>query len=204
MSADPHPNCHMGNDVPAEEKVPHYRKTWSGEVVTDRRLKSLNTIRARLLKNMTGPERKFARFMSGFECGRRPHPLWFTPQKIFNVADSLCFFVDFYFAEAKLAVELDGGHHYTPLIREQDAWRTRILEEHGVHVLRFDNADVTTDMPAVARTIVQWMLDNTKSGRQQRIRKHLARLRRKRAAFYQWVFPDNGDSTHRGVRRGCH
>jgi len=57
------------------------------------------------------------------------------------------FIVDFYCAEAKLVIEVDGEiHEHT---RERDQERYRILEALGFRVLRIKNADVWNDLDAV-------------------------------------------------------
>lgn len=45
--------------------------------------------------------------------------------------------VDFYCAEAKLAVEVDGSHHFTEEGRAYDAKRDAYLANLGMKVLRF-------------------------------------------------------------------
>ena len=50
------------------------------------------------------------------------------------------FIVDFYCASARLAVEVDGPIH--ELRQAYDAARDRILEQHGIRVLRFSNRTV--------------------------------------------------------------
>ncbi|PWG66965.1 endonuclease [Bifidobacterium callitrichidarum] len=50
--------------------------------------------------------------------------------------------VDFYCAKASLAVELDGGGHYTTKQQQADAARTKELEAAGLTVLRFANNEV--------------------------------------------------------------
>ncbi len=58
-----------------------------------------------------------------------------------NSFDSFQFFIaDFYCAEEKLIVELDGGI-YT-FHAEYDDWRTSVLVELGLRVLRLKNIDV--------------------------------------------------------------
>ncbi len=52
------------------------------------------------------------------------------------------FILDFYCHEAGLALELDGSQHLESEQVRYDEERTRILKEHGVHVLRFWNSDV--------------------------------------------------------------
>jgi len=174
-------------------EVPSFCKTWTGEILTDRRLRSLQRCYRSLVKQQTLAERRFTRFMSGFTLyGRRGrHPFWFTPQKQFNIADTISYFVDFYFREAHLAIELDGNQHHYGIVREQDEWRKRILEEHGVALLRFDNADVLSDIARVARIIVSWIVEHSRGlSHRRRILDHLACLRCQRPAFFAMLYPE--------------
>jgi very-short-patch-repair endonuclease len=61
--------------------------------------------------------------------------------------------VDFFCAEAKLAVEVDGDIH--DLRKELDEARTLWLEEGGIHVVRFRNEQVLKDIGAVLGQIVR-------------------------------------------------
>lgn len=63
------------------------------------------------------------------------------------------YIVDFYCAAAALAIELDGGGHYTPQQAELDRARTAALEEMGVQVLRICNTDVDRDFSSVCEAI---------------------------------------------------
>ena len=62
--------------------------------------------------------------------------------------------LDFYCAEAHLAVEADGGQHYTPAGLASDAARTAYLEAAGIHVLRFSNVEVLTQRDAVLEALL--------------------------------------------------
>ena len=62
--------------------------------------------------------------------------------------------LDFYCAEAHLAVEADGSQHYAPEGLADDAVRTAYLEALGMRVLRFSNADVLTNAEGVAGAIL--------------------------------------------------
>jgi very-short-patch-repair endonuclease len=55
------------------------------------------------------------------------------------------YYLDFYCAKAKLAVELDGSQHEIPSERAHDAARTRYLSHKGIRVLRFWNAELDGD-----------------------------------------------------------
>jgi very-short-patch-repair endonuclease len=59
------------------------------------------------------------------------------------------FILDFYCAEAKLAIEIDGDAHEAPDQAAYDAARTAWLEERGCDVIRFDAQEVGRDLAAV-------------------------------------------------------
>src|SRR6266487_736576 len=61
--------------------------------------------------------------------------------------------LDFYCAAAKLAIEVDGGQHYSAGGASKDEARTRFLEARGIRVLRFTNTDVLTAISAVSEAI---------------------------------------------------
>lgn len=63
------------------------------------------------------------------------------------------FIVDFYYHATGLAVELDSAVHQHQA--DYDAERTRILEERGLHIIRFTNSRVENDCPAVLREIAE-------------------------------------------------
>jgi very-short-patch-repair endonuclease len=50
--------------------------------------------------------------------------------------------VDFYCAEVRLCLEVDGGGHHEKEQKEYDAYRTNCLRNLGFRVLRFTNEDV--------------------------------------------------------------
>jgi very-short-patch-repair endonuclease len=62
------------------------------------------------------------------------------------------FVVDFFCADAKLIVELDGGQHEQD--KERDADRTRVLAAMGYFVMRFWNHDVVRNMDGVLEEIL--------------------------------------------------
>ena len=61
------------------------------------------------------------------------------------------FVADFYCRSAKLAVEVDGPIHESR--REYDAARDRVLEGHGIRVVRLANRTVDTDRASVMRIL---------------------------------------------------
>ncbi|HTR02150.1 MAG TPA: DUF559 domain-containing protein [Thermoanaerobaculia bacterium] len=63
------------------------------------------------------------------------------------------FILDFYCAEARLAIELDGGGHAEVGQEHYDRWRTERLQQHDVQVLRFWNTDVLQNIEGVMEAI---------------------------------------------------
>ena len=63
------------------------------------------------------------------------------------------FIIDFYCAEAKLCIEIDGASHFESGQEEYDAARTAYLEGLGYQVVRFTNNDVRYNINAVADEI---------------------------------------------------
>ena len=53
------------------------------------------------------------------------------------------FIADFYCHKAKLVIEIDGSQHFTKEGRQKDEFRTEILEEFGLKVIRFTNFQVS-------------------------------------------------------------
>jgi len=65
------------------------------------------------------------------------------------------FIVDFFCAERRLVVEIDGSQHFADEALVADAGRTAWLEARGLRVLRLTNLDVMQDIEAVYRVIVE-------------------------------------------------
>jgi very-short-patch-repair endonuclease len=62
--------------------------------------------------------------------------------------------LDFFCAEAKLVVEVDGGQH-AELIAHRDAVRTERLERQGFTVLRFWNIEVLQNLDGCLQRIAE-------------------------------------------------
>jgi len=73
---------------------------------------------------------------------RRQHPIDF-------------FIIDFYCAEAKLLIEIDGESHLEKEQQEYDQARTEYLEALKYKVIRFTNNDVRYNIHAVATMIME-------------------------------------------------
>ncbi len=65
------------------------------------------------------------------------------------------YIVDFYCAEARLVIELDGQQHAYDEAVVYDQARTRFLQESGLRVIRFWNCEIYETMPEVLECILQ-------------------------------------------------
>jgi very-short-patch-repair endonuclease len=65
------------------------------------------------------------------------------------------YIVDFYCAELKLVVELEGGIHDMPDQKEYDEARFEELRTKGLTILRFKNEEIKQDVQAVLQRIVE-------------------------------------------------
>ena len=63
------------------------------------------------------------------------------------------FVLDFYCADARLAVEVDGNHHAEEPQRHLDEQRTAYLEARGIRVIRFSDREVLTETESVLAAI---------------------------------------------------
>ena len=89
------------------------------------------------------------RKMSGFRF-RRQHPI-----------DE--FIVDFFCYEANLVIELDGEVHLDAAQRERDVERTKILNYHGLKVIRFKNEEVENMINDVITQIKKELIESKRS-----------------------------------------
>jgi len=78
----------------------------------------------------------------------RTYPVRIIRQKVLGE-----YIVDFYCAEAKLVIELDGSQHYEENQMEKDAVRTSFLKRFGVAVIRIPNSEVSRNFQGVCEYI---------------------------------------------------
>ena len=78
----------------------------------------------------------------------RNYSVRFSRQKVLGK-----YIVDFYSAEAKLVIELDGSQHYEDDKIVKDAERTAFLESYGLTVLRIPNNEVNRNFQEVCQYI---------------------------------------------------
>jgi very-short-patch-repair endonuclease len=70
------------------------------------------------------------------------------------------FIVDFYCKDLRLAIEIDGSSHDSPEAQQRDRERQARLESLGVRFLRFREAEVRQQTPAVLSAIEAWILEH--------------------------------------------
>ena len=78
----------------------------------------------------------------------RSYPIRFSRQKVLGK-----YIADFYSAEAKLVIELDGSQHYEANALQRDADRTAFLERYGLTIIRIPNNEVSRNFRGVCEYI---------------------------------------------------
>ena len=78
----------------------------------------------------------------------RNYPIRFYRQKVLG-----WYIADFYCADAKLIIELDGAQHCELDGLEKDAKRTAFLEEYGLKVISIQNPQIWQNFEGVCQYI---------------------------------------------------
>ena len=65
------------------------------------------------------------------------------------------YILDFYCAQARLVVEVDGGQHSEGDSLRHDTVRTGYLEAHGLRILRFTNLEALQETDLVLNAILE-------------------------------------------------
>jgi len=113
-----------------------------GIVLQHKHNKLLVPFARKLRKDMTKEERHLWYDFLG------SYPVRFSRQKVLGK-----YIVDFYSAEAKLVIELDGSQHFEKENMARDAERTAFLEGYGLRVLRIPNNEVNRNFTGVCEYI---------------------------------------------------
>ena len=87
--------------------------------------------------------------------------LWYDflqtyPIKIYKQRIIDNFIVDFYCHKARIVIELDGSQHYSEQGQVNDEYRSAILKNYGLEILRFSNKDINENFEGVC-----FMIDKT-------------------------------------------
>ena len=67
------------------------------------------------------------------------------------------YIVDFYCKPLKLVIEIDGGYHFEEEQKLKDAERQKLLENMGLHFLRFSDEQIRKDMDTVLKEIENYI-----------------------------------------------
>ena len=113
-----------------------------GIVLQSKHNRQLVPLAKQLRKEMTKEERHL------WYDFLRSYPVRFSRQKVLGK-----YIVDFYSAEAKLIIELDGSQHYERDHMAKDAERTAFLEGYGLKVIRIPNNEVSRNFRGVCEYI---------------------------------------------------
>ena len=108
--------------------------------------RNLKRYSAELRKNMTDAER---RLWSRIRM-RQINGCQFFRQRI--IGD---YIVDFFCPRAKLVIEVDGSQHDSDEIAAADRKRDQVLENRGLKVIRFNDADVLANIEGVVEKILE-------------------------------------------------
>ena len=104
--------------------------------------KDLVPLAKQLRKEMTKEERRlWYDFLRGY-------PVRFSRQKVLGK-----YIADFYSANARLVIELDGSQHFEESNLAKDAERTAFLETYGLRVIRIPNNEVNKNFQGVCEYI---------------------------------------------------
>lgn len=68
------------------------------------------------------------------------------------------FIADFYCHKAKLVIEVDGGIHKKPEIKERDKNRAAEIEKYEIKIIRFTNKEIFNNMDKVIEKIKMELL----------------------------------------------
>ena len=95
-----------------------------------------------LRKNMTKEEKHlWYDFLKNY-------PVRFSRQKVLGK-----YVADFYSADKKLIIELDGSEHYNEEKKKYDEERTAYLEQYGLKIIRIQNPEINKNFEGVCEYI---------------------------------------------------
>ena len=96
---------------------------------------------AKILRNNMTKEEKHLWYDYLRKC-----PVKFSRQKVLGK-----YIADFYSAEAKMVIELDGSQHYEKENRIYDEKRTEFLEGYDLKVIRIPNCEINNNFEGICR-----------------------------------------------------
>ena len=107
----------------------------------ERKHNKMLTENAKILRNNMTKEEKHLWYDYLRKC-----PVRFSRQKVLGK-----YIADFYSAEAKMVIELDGSQHYEKENRIYDEKRTEFLEGYDLKVIRIPNCEINNNFEGICR-----------------------------------------------------
>ena len=104
--------------------------------------KDIVPIAKTLRKNMTKEERHL------WYDFLKPYHIKFSRQKVLGK-----YIADFYSAQARLIIELDGSQHYETVGKQKDRLRDEYLEQFGLKIIRIPNNYINQNFSEVCELI---------------------------------------------------
>lgn len=83
-------------------------------------------------------------------CFLKKLPITINKQKVFGK-----YIADFYCAESKTAIEIDGSQHFDDKAECADKIRTEYFQSIGIKVFRYSNYDVNKNFDGVCENIAE-------------------------------------------------
>ena len=68
------------------------------------------------------------------------------------------YILDFYCAQAKLEIEVDGPSHFEESKINRDELRQNFIESYGIELIRFTNNEIYENMDGVLKKIQSYLL----------------------------------------------
>ena len=109
----------------------------------ERKHNKMLTENAKILRNNMTKEEKHLWYDYLRKC-----PVRFSRQKVLGK-----YIADFYSAEAKIVIELDGAQHFEKENRIYDEKRTEFLEQYDLKIIRIPNGEINTNLEGICRYI---------------------------------------------------
>ena len=107
----------------------------------ERKHNKMLTENAKILRNNMTKEEKHLWYDYLRKC-----PVRFSRQKVLGK-----YIADFYSAEAKIVIELDGAQHFEKENRIYDEKRTEFLEQYDLKIIRIPNGEINTNFEGISR-----------------------------------------------------
>ena len=107
----------------------------------ERKHNKMLTENAKILRNNMTKEEKHLWYDYLRKC-----PVKFSRQKVLGK-----YIADFYSAEAKIVIELDGAQHFEKENRIYDEKRTEFLEQYDLKIIRIPNGEINTNFEGICR-----------------------------------------------------